>query len=711
MQRQDGRWCVHKGHKGQSGPVVPGGCHDSRDKAVNHMQALYAAEGKNATRKDTRVSRHAYRSGHGFAADDQPDFSTGMMVALPIPSDLAAELAHPKGLPPDQLHVTLGYMGDSTETDVPDLTRLHADLGTIAARYLPLAGQLGGIGSFPPGPDGTPVYVPVDVPGVHRLAADVQRALHDNGLPAREDHGFTPHMTLRYHTDDTPPPDEPLPPKPVTFDRMVMEIGSDTYHYGPGASDMTTQNAAGTNLNSNGTVSSSNVPVNITIAQPEMSPTEFVRTMLASISSDPGKFAPVRLYFREGERAPDRRFIDLGAINFNRQPPWPIRLQTTQPESGGHAGAIICGVINSYADEGPVKVFDGFLDLGFESSPGTFPGRQALHLIENRTMQTWSPELGDSTAYKLDLADGSSEVHFSSATFLGASLVALPALGAAVVELLDASGNVIVPAPSRAQLVAAAQQEEQNMQTLIACARNGAPPAAWFEDPQLTELQRYVTITPEGRFFTHVAGFDECHIGFQNTCVTVDQIIAAGFDSAYHGHVLSAEGQTIHTGPITVVGGHAFEDLDASAARMYYDKPEWAVADVRYGVDSFGIWAAGAIRPTATEEQLYTLRASGVSIDAREIGGQLALVACACVNLPGFPKLKARILASGEPQDEPRVISLVAAGGRPLPDPTLLLEPRITESELASKVELLETVIREAGLLDVMFERLEASIS
>ena len=73
------------------------------------------------------------------------------------------------------------------------------------------------------------------------------------------------------------------------------------------------------------------------------------------------------------------------------------------------------------------------------------------------------------------------------------------------------------------------------------------------------------------------------------------------------------------------------------------------------GEDAHGIWLAGAVRPTATDEQVHQLRASAVSGDWRPVGSRLELVAALCVNRPGFPITKAV-------QHDGEVRSLVAAG-------------------------------------------------
>lgn len=191
-----------------------------------------------------------------------------------------------------------------------------------------------------------------------------------------------------------------------------------------------------------------------------------------------------------------------------------------------------------------------------------------------------------------------------------------------------------------------------------------APPAAFFTDPQLDGPQRWVTIEPDGRLYGHLAVRGECHIGILDRCVTVDEIMEGGFEYAMPGHVDTAEGDRVGTGVIAVKGGHADLSWDWRRAQAHYDDPETGVADVVYGADEHGLWFSGVVRPWAPADHLYMLRASGVSLDARPIGNQVRLIAACCVNTPGFPKLRARV-ASGE------LTAIVAAGGRPRPDPRL----------------------------------------
>jgi hypothetical protein len=92
---------------------------------------------------------------------------------------------------------------------------------------------------------------------------------------------------------------------------------------------------------------------------------------------------------------------------------------------------------------------------------------------------------------------------------------------------------------------------------------------------------------------------------------------------------------------------------NALAAASHYDNTGTVAADVRAGEDEYGIWVAGALRSTLTDEQIREFRAAPLSGDWRRIGGRLELVAALAVNTPGFPvpRTRARVLvASGHQQ-------------------------------------------------------------
>ncbi|GAA4209279.1 hypothetical protein GCM10022252_75540 [Streptosporangium oxazolinicum] len=150
---------------------------------------------------------------------DRSDAGPGVMVALMLPPELAEQLAVADGLPATDLHVTLAYLGKGLDEE--QLTLAADTVSAVAASAAPLAGTIGGLGAFPPGDDGVPVFATVDVPGLEVLRQAVVDALKAAGLPVASEHGFTPHTTLTYLKPGEPLP-APLPAREVSFAEVVL---------------------------------------------------------------------------------------------------------------------------------------------------------------------------------------------------------------------------------------------------------------------------------------------------------------------------------------------------------------------------------------------------------------------------------------------------------------------------------------------------------
>jgi hypothetical protein len=189
---------------------------------------------------------------------------------------------------------------------------------------------------------------------------------------------------------------------------------------------------------------------------------------------------------------------------------------------------------------------------------------------------------------------------------------------------------------------------------LVDLSNGERPPLEWFTDPHLTGPSP-VVVTEDRRIFGHLAQWGTCHIGLGGVCVTAPPSVT---DYAYFrtGAVLTDEGE-VAVGHITMGTGHAKERCSHRVAVAHYDDTGFCVADVAAGDDEHGVWIAGMVRPSATEEQVYALRSAALSGDWRDIGGNLELVAALAVNVPGFPIPRTSLAASGG-----RQISLVAAG-------------------------------------------------
>jgi len=209
--------------------------------------------------------------------------------------------------------------------------------------------------------------------------------------------------------------------------------------------------------------------------------------------------------------------------------------------------------------------------------------------------------------------------------------------------------------PGNAPAERVADGEPAPAVSLVAAGGPKAP-AAWFTDPGLDRVT-HLTVTDQGRVFGHLAEWGVCHIGYDGVCVVAPH---SETDYAYFASksVLLDDGTSARTGVISLGGGHAGRG-GIRATTDHYDSTSTAVADVSVGEDEHGIWCAGWIRPGTTEEQVVALRASDVSGDWREVGGNLEMVAALAVNVAGLPVVsvsdgvQVALVAAGVVQPEP----------------------------------------------------------
>src|SRR6266516_496564 len=93
---------------------------------------------------------------------------TGMMIAFMLDPDTASQLALPNGEPPQDMHVTLAFLGDKNEVTL-NIDQLKQELASFAAKSMPLEGATGGLGRFTPSDSSdnlSPVIALVNVPGL-----------------------------------------------------------------------------------------------------------------------------------------------------------------------------------------------------------------------------------------------------------------------------------------------------------------------------------------------------------------------------------------------------------------------------------------------------------------------------------------------------------------------------------------------------------------
>lgn len=269
----------------------------------------------------------------------------------------------------------------------------------------------------------------------------------------------------------------------------------------------------------------------------------------------------------------------------------------------------------------------------------------------------------------------------------GATLVDLPAFARAAIALDPAgtadAGQEGEPADVDAALAAAGGctpclAEQLNATVTAAARRLGspapvAPPREWFRtpadydrhvievtDPMTGTALRGVPMTygDDGRVFGHIALWGQCHTGSNGQCVLTPRS-ASGLTWFHHGHVITAEGDTLATGNLTCGGGHADVLLSYRAALEHYDNVSTLHAQLVAVEDELGVFVAGAGMPDVWGDPvaMRKLRAGSPSGDWRPIGRAQELTIAHVVNGPGFPVPRARVASSGS------VEAIVAASG------------------------------------------------
>lgn len=198
--------------------------------------------------------------------------------------------------------------------------------------------------------------------------------------------------------------------------------------------------------------------------------------------------------------------------------------------------------------------------------------------------------------------------------------------------------------------------------------------AAFFRRRELAN-PRVGLVVDGDAVYGYIAQWNVCHIGNPrgaNVCTPAPHS-KSNYGLFRTGTVATTEGP-IPVGQITMGIGHAGVYDTMETAASHYDNTNAAVADIACGEDNFGIWFAGRLRPTATDEQRYALAASGrLSGDWRPYGSGHELIAALAVNVPGYPIPEVAIAASaGEP-------GAILAAGIILPEE--INEPYIPEEE------------------------------
>ncbi|CAN7264877.1 RNA 2',3'-cyclic phosphodiesterase [Paenibacillus sp. LjRoot153] len=137
-----------------------------------------------------------------------------LFVAVPVPSDIKRvvagwidetkpHLSFRKWVHPEDLHITLQFLGDTPSDSVPHITKVLQEIMTVSS---PLSLSLESLGFFGRSTQPSVLWAGVggDVEGLHSLQQQVAAALTPLGFKP-EERTFHPHLTLaRNYTGTTP---------------------------------------------------------------------------------------------------------------------------------------------------------------------------------------------------------------------------------------------------------------------------------------------------------------------------------------------------------------------------------------------------------------------------------------------------------------------------------------------------------------------------
>ena len=391
-----------------------------------------------------------------------------------------------------------------------------------------------------------------------------------------------------------------------------------------------------------------------------------------------------------------------------RELPLPLLWQIKT--ANGHDGSVVVGKIERLerTDKGLGNAY-GVLDTGAYA-------KEVERLIRNGFIRGISADMDqfEATEDKPDFSEeeyakkdknkdkpiSKSKITINKARVMAATIVSKPAFQECSISLIDESPLPYQEDNMIPDGIYVDDADAADAQALVACgivagAIPVTPPSEWFENPKLKKATP-LTVDDMGRVFGHIAAWDVDHIGMSYG--TKPPRSRSKYAYFHTGVVRTDAGTDVPVGQLTLAGGHASLEASAMDAVKHYDDTGSAIADVHAGEDAYGIWVAGALRPSASPEQIRALRASAPSGDWRPIRGGLELVAVCQVNVPGFPIARARV-ASGA------VMALVAAGAATLAK--LKADPI---AEMSARIEKLEKITTPKEELEARVASLKAKV-
>lgn len=157
---------------------------------------------------------------------DQPDYSGSAMLALYPDAETVKALALPDGLDPNEIHVTIVYVGNAADVDPVALKTVAQQLSRRGA----ITAQVSGAARFVGGEKDVLVAL-VDSPDLEDLRRDALDRCGAQGITVPREHGFTAHATMGYVEPSAADTRDRIEPRTATFTAISAVHGNDRTDY------------------------------------------------------------------------------------------------------------------------------------------------------------------------------------------------------------------------------------------------------------------------------------------------------------------------------------------------------------------------------------------------------------------------------------------------------------------------------------------------
>ncbi len=166
---------------------------------------------------------------------------TGVMVAFYVPPEIRTALAEMQGylplnsapVPANEFHITLAYLGDSTDMTGDERDIINSALEEFAAEQPFISGELNGLGRFnaKTDDDAQPIHVLFNSQTIQDWRKRFLDLLVERGIPAFWMQGYIPHITLGYVSSDAAMPTIHVPRLDVRLDVVSLSWGDERWDY------------------------------------------------------------------------------------------------------------------------------------------------------------------------------------------------------------------------------------------------------------------------------------------------------------------------------------------------------------------------------------------------------------------------------------------------------------------------------------------------